>query len=124
MHVRCLLYMLNKCYLYTVNILYLYVLHMQLDWTSKAVQITREAPKARCHFCPFPSHSRSPHHRFESESSGPSGLVPTSNNGRISTASGLAISCSLTGCERLREEGASTSRGTKRCLEIFGVWDL
>lgn len=32
---------------------------------------------------------------FENESSGPSGPVPTFNNGRISTASGLAISCSL-----------------------------
>lgn len=48
---------------------------------------------------------------FESKPSGPSGPVPTSNNGRISTASGLAISCPLPECERLREEGASTPRG-------------
>lgn len=47
---------------------------------------------------------------FENEFSGPSGPVPTSNNGRISTASGLAISCSLE-CERLREEGASQRNG-------------
>ena len=36
----------------------------------------------------------------------------------------LAVSCSLPECERLREEGASTPRGTGRYLEIFGAWDL
>lgn len=36
---------------------------------------------------------------FQSESSGPSGPVPASNNGRISTASGLTVSCFLSGCE-------------------------
>lgn len=54
---------------------------------------------------------------FWSESPGPTGPVPTWNNGRISTASGLAISCSLPGCARLREEAASAPRGMGRCLE-------
>lgn len=34
---------------------------------------------------------------------------------------GLAVSCSLPECERLREEGAY-AKGNGRCLEIFGAW--
>lgn len=129
MHVRCLLYMLNKCCLYTTNVLYLCVMHMRLDWTSKAAQVTERSPKPSAISVPvLPIRHLLPATMslalFESRSSGASGPVPTSNNGRISTASGLAVSCSLPGCERLREEGASTPRGTGRCLEIFGVWDL
>lgn len=126
MHVRCLLYMLNKCYLYTTNVLYLCVMHMQLDWSSKTAQVTERSPKPATISVPvlpiLPATMSLA--LFESKSSGPSGPIPTSNNGRISTTSGLAVSCSLPGCERLREEGASTPRGTGRCLEIFGVWDL
>lgn len=128
MRVRCLLHKLNKCYLYMANVLSLYVMHMQLDWTSKAAQITEWSPKPGAIFVSALTIPDLPATvslaLFESESSGPLGPVPTSNNGRISTASGLAISCSLPECERLREEGALTPRGTGRCLEMFGVWDL
>lgn len=53
---------------------------------------------------------------FESKPPGPSGPVPTVTMARISTASGLAVSCSLPECERLREEG-SLSQG-----EWEGAW--
>lgn len=118
MHVRCLLYMLNKCYLYTTNVLYLCVMHMQLDWTSKATPVTERSPEPAAISVPVLPILHLPATMslalFESKSSGPSGPVPTSNNGRISTASGLAVSCSLPGCERLREEGGLNAKGNRK----------
>lgn len=61
---------------------------------------------------------------FESESPCPFRPVPTCNNGRISTTSGLTVSCSHPVFENLKEEVASTPRDTGRCLEITGLWEL
>lgn len=61
---------------------------------------------------------------FESESPCPFRPVPTRNNGRISTTSGLTVSCSHPVFESLKEEVASTPRDTGRCLEITGLWEL
>lgn len=94
-------------------------------WTNKAAQITERAPKPDAISVPvLPILDLLPATvslaLFENESSGPSGLVTTSNNGRISTASGLAISCSLPGCERLRGGGGGlNAKGIGRCLEIW-----
>lgn len=110
--------------------LYLCVLLKQLNWTRKAVQIT-ERPSKPDVICitVFPVLElllASVPTLFVSESPGPHEPVPTYNNGRISTTSGLAISCSFSGCERLREEGASALRGIGRCLEKsvgYGTWN-
>lgn len=112
------------------------VICMPLDWTKKAAQITENPAEPEAISVPvlpilnlLPA-TVSPA-LFESKSLGPCGPVPTCNNGRISTASGLAISCALPRCERLRKEGASTPRGTGRCLEMghgtcgtghLGIW--
>lgn len=124
MCVRCLPSMPSKCYLY------LCVLLKQLEWIRKAIQITERPSKPDIIYIivypvlqlllaavslPF----------FESESPGAHGPVPTYNNGRISTISGLAISCSFSGCERLREEGASASGEEEGAWKSvgYGTWD-
>lgn len=131
-HGRRLLYKPSSviCPLCVTHVLSLCVTRMHLGLDPPGGPGHREAPRARCPSIPglpglgLPPATVSPA-LLESKSAGPSGPVPTSNNGRISTASGLAISCSLPGCERLREEGASTPRGQEdawKCLG-YGTWD-
>lgn len=81
-----LLHMLNKCYLYTINALYLCVMPMQLGWTEKVAQITEPFLPTVLPTLDVPATVSLA--LFENESFGLSGPVPTSNNGRISTASG------------------------------------
>lgn len=110
----------QQCDLSTANVLSLCVTRMQLGLDQPGGPGHREAPRARCLpvlGLPPATVSRA---LLESKSAGASGPVPTSNNGRISTASGLAISCSLPGCERLREEGASTPRGQEDAWKCLG----
>lgn len=77
------------------------------------------ALKARCHLCPCLSHSRFPPCHsvstfLENESPGSFRPVPISNNGRISTTSGLTVSCSHPGCERLKEGGGLHTKGDRK----------